>query len=490
MGLQWVCWPLWREYGGDILVFYKFIMNQGESIITSAEALRTLRQNRYNPLRGMTATRLAQDLDAFEYGEVRACALLWEVICERDDTLKAVKPKREKSVSSLELVVSPIEGSGDAGLEQEQVVREFWKNARATDAYDRNKRGGLRLLIQQMMTAVSYRYAAHHIVWSPRASGLTATFEFVPLWLFENKTGSLRFLETPYAIEGKAMDEGEWLVTTGDGLMISCCIGWLAKRESYNDWLIFSSRFAVPGVLGRTKASKDSPEGKAMRAAVLAFGQEMKGVIYNDDGAIKDPIEIIQAEGSPNGMPMPAILERVDRKMAALYMGADLSTMSSGSGEGAGASLQGEQLDILIDDDAVMIAEKLTEISRMVIEWHFGADADFLVELSLKPRAAKEAENAAGEPNKKADPAKAYETTPTAETKDDNAKLIALLKESYSDVAALIEQAMNATGDQRIKLLQDAVAMLPEKISNPELDDAVAQLLTNAFIDQTQETAK
>lgn len=453
-------------------------MNQGESIITSTEALRTLRQNRYNPLRGLTASRLASELDAFEYGDVRSIAMLWEVIAERDDTIKAVKPKREKSVSRLELVIEPEKDSGSAGLDQKSVLDDFWKSVRATDAYDRNRKGGLRLLIQQMMTAVSYRYAAHHIVWSPRASGLTATFEFVPLWLFENKTGSLRYLQTPYAIEGKELEDGEWMVTTGDGLMIACCIGWLAKRESYNDWLIFSSRFAVPGVLGRTKAAKDSPEGQAMRAAVVAFGQEMKGVIYNDDGAIKDPINIIQAEGSPNGMPMPAILERVDRKMAALYMGADLSTMSAGQGDGAGASLQGEQLDILIDDDAVMIAEKLTEISRMVIEWHYGAGTELLVSLSLQKKVDAPSEEQPKTPTRAA---VANADVPASKSADDEAALLDLLKANYADVAEVLAKALQATGSERETLLAEAAAMLPQHIADESLDATLTELLTNAY---------
>lgn len=359
-------------------------MEQGESILTSLESLKALKQQRYNPLRGMSAGRLASMLDAFELGELSPCALLWEQIAERDDTIKSVKPKREKSVSGLEVVYQPKPGSGAAGAAQADAMRNFWSRVRATNAYDRNVSGGLRMLIQQMMTAVSYRYAAHHIVWSPRASGLEATFEMVPLWLFENKTGKLRYLKNPYDLNGIDMPASEWLVTSGEGLMISCSIGWLAKRETYNDWLIFSKNFAIPGVLGRTKAAKDSPEGRAMRAAVIAFGQEMKGVVYNDDGSIEKPIEIIQADGSPNGMPMPSIIERVDRKIATLYRGNDLSTMShTGSGKGSGASLQAHESEILLDDDISLIEEQLASVSQMVLEWIYGAGVEICAEVKL-----------------------------------------------------------------------------------------------------------
>lgn len=358
-------------------------MNQGESIITSLEALRMLRQTRYNPLRGITAGKLAALLDSFELGELRDCALLWEQIAERDDTVKSVKPKREKSVSGLEPVYQALPGSGGAGAAQAETLKDFWSGVRATNAYDRNVSGGLRLFIQQMMTSISYRYAVHHIVWAPRAGGLSATFEMVPLWLFENKTGKLRYLKNPYDLNGVDMADEEWLVTAGEGLMIACSIGWLAKRETFNDWLIFSKNFSIPGVLGRTKAAKDSPEGRAMRAAVLAFGQEMKGVLYSDDGSIDKPIEIIQAEGSPNGMPMPSIIERVDRKIAALYRGNDLSTMSAGSGEGSGASLQGDESKILLADDIQLMEEKFAAVSRLVLEWTYGGEVEVMAEVKL-----------------------------------------------------------------------------------------------------------
>jgi hypothetical protein len=240
------------------------------------------------------------------------------------------------------------------------------------NAYDRNQKGGFRRIVKQMMTAVSFRYAAHHLVWHVKNGKLRATFEFIPLWLFENRTGTLRYLESPWAQESKLLEDGEWMVTTGDGLMIACSIGWSAKRNAFNDWLIFSDKFSVLGTLGRTSAAKDSDEGRAMHEAVKSFGHDWVGVIYGDDGTHDKPIEIIQASGNPSGMPMPAVVERVDRKFAALYRGADLSTMSAGSGEGSGASLQEKEGDILLADDAETINETLEEVSRRVIEWHFG----------------------------------------------------------------------------------------------------------------------
>ena len=354
-------------------------------LTTSAEALRTLRQNKHNPLPYLKPEMLARVLDQFEHGYLREGCLLWEKIAERDDVIASVKPKREKDVSQLDMQVVGNPDAGADGDAHKEVLERFWKNVRCVNSYDRNERGGFRRLVKQMMTAVSYRYAAHHIIWQPRPDGeLRATFEFVPLWMFENRTGRLRYLPSLAATGGEILADGEWMVTTGDGLMISCCIGYLAKRSAFNDWLVFSEKFSVPGVMGRTTAKKGSAEALAMKAAVESFGHDWMAVIYGDDGTHAKPIELVQANGNPAGMPMPAVVERVDRKFAALYRGADLSSMSSGtSAEGTGASLQEKETDILRRDDAETIAETLEEVSRMVIEWHFGNGVEPLARVEL-----------------------------------------------------------------------------------------------------------
>jgi len=377
--MQRVC-SLVRDFGGD----------EGggpmsnQPIIVSLEALRTLRQNKYNPLRNFKPENLASILEAWEIGNLREGAMLFETIADRDDTIKSVKPKREKEVSQLDRQIVALPGTGATGDKHREILEDFWSNVRVVNAYDRNERGGFRRLVKQMMTSVSYRYAAHHIVWRPSAMGLRATFEFVPLWLFENRTGILRYLSNPWATDGDLLDPGEWMVTYGEGLMIACSIGYMAKRSAFNDWLVFSEKFSVPGVLGRTSAKKDSPEGIAMRDAVRSFGHDWTGVIYGDDGTHDKPIEIVQANGNPSAMPMPAVIERVDRKFAAMYRGADLSSMSSGaSSEGAGASLQGKEKDILLADDAETITETLEQVSRMVIEWYYGRGTEPLAKVQL-----------------------------------------------------------------------------------------------------------
>lgn len=357
----------------------------------TAEILRDRRRMRINPLPGLTPVMLVHALDAFERGDLRECVLLWEKVAERDDVISGVKPKREKDVSQLDRQITKL-AACPAADDHAAILKDFWDGARCVNYYDRNESGGFRRLVKQMMSAVSYKYAAHHIVWKPGAGGrLRAEFEFVPLWMFENLTGRLRFLRNPNAREGEELAPGDWMVTHGDGLMLPCSIGYLAKRTAFNDWLIFSEKFSVPGVLGRTTARPGSEAGDAMRQAVEAFGHDWQGVIYGDDGAHAEPIKIIQAAGNPTGMPMPAVIERVDRRFASLYRGADLSTMSAGYGEGTGASLQAKETDILRRDDAEMIAETMGQVSRLVLEWHYGTGVEPLARIELVAPVADDA---------------------------------------------------------------------------------------------------
>jgi len=104
-----------------------------------------------------------------------------------------------------------------------------------------------------------------------------------------------------------------------------------------------------------------------MATAVQSFAAEFSAVMSNTDA-----IESIDLTAKGN-LPYPPLVERMDRMMAALYRGADLSTMSAGGGEGTGASLQGDEADILESTDASMISGSLhRQIDRLVIYYRHG----------------------------------------------------------------------------------------------------------------------
>ena len=361
-----------------------------EALLTDTDVLRQVRQLTFNPLGSLTARSLVRALNHFDAGDLREAALLFEAIAERDDVLPGVKAKREMAVSQMECAVEVSGESTDEAEEHKRVLEEFWGNITAVNAVDRDERGGFKMLVKQMMRAVSFKWSVHHIVWEPRADGtLRALFQAMPLWLFENKEGALRYRADIYGYEGEVMPRDRWMVTRGQGLMVPCSIGYFFKRAALNDLAIYAGKFAVPPVVGATSAAKGSPEGEAMRAGVAGFVSDMNAVLYGVEDPSKVPIHLIEPKSTASSLPMPAITERVDRTFSTLYRGGDLSTMSSKDGQGQGASLQDKESDILKGDDADTIEETIAQVSRMVIEWYFGAGVDPLAVVRLRDAEAK-----------------------------------------------------------------------------------------------------
>ena len=106
--------------------------------------------------------------------------MISELVGDRDDTINCVKSKREKRVAARPWSILMEDESSEA-QRHHAILEKFWGGARAVNAVNKNERGGLGRLIKQMMTAASFRYAAHHLLWQVRDGSLTATFEFVPL---------------------------------------------------------------------------------------------------------------------------------------------------------------------------------------------------------------------------------------------------------------------------------------------------------------------
>jgi phage gp29-like protein len=500
-------------------------LKPGTSIF-SAAMLRYVREIRTAMFRGLSGETLACALDGFDRGDLRQAATMWQPMARRDDMISIVKPKREKSVSRREWQVLTVDGSR-AAKAQQQVLTEFWNNVRAVNAFDLNQKGGFALLVRQMMESVSFQYANHHLIWKPSRDRLDCTFEYVPLQFFENRTGLLRFCPTGFEMEGQTLAETEWMTTVGDGLMVAGSIGYFCKRNALADFLAFSDKFGMPGLLGRTKHGKDSEGGIAMAEAVEAFGQDWAAVLYGDDGQVKDPIQLIRAEGGSGSLPMPLIIDRVDKRFAALWRGADLSTMSAK--DNTGASLQGGETDLIEQDDALTISEKLNEIERIVLEFHFGAaaaatpkayirlivpqseDLKLLLQViqALVPLGAPIAVNETLERFGMAQPkegdalltaarAAAVPADPAAEA--DAARLNAdaeeekflagaarlLAKAGREDRAELVAEmkaVLNAPDATRLNALADFVAQLPDKIGHDSAQqDAWENLLASALV--------
>src|SRR5436190_10809490 len=348
--------------------------------INSNRLRRALRW-RFNPIRNLTVDSLAMQLDAFEAGYLREAAETWDTIEKRDDILRSVAPKRKKAIARHGWTVLPareLQPGEEAESKRHIVALEyFYRNIDCSNAIDSNERGGFSLLVRQMMDAVGKRYAAHEIVWRPKADGtLTASFRFVPLSFFENTTGQLRFLENEMAMEGVALREGEWMVTVGDGLMMASSIAWMFKNLSLNDWSLYSEHNGTPGLRATTSAVRDSDDWKAIESTVQDLYEGIP-VVTNST----DDIKVVDFAVGGN-IPFPGLVERMDRVMAAMWRGADLSTLSRD--RGYGASLQEKESCVLEEDDGLMISETLNRyVDRWVIKYLFGDEAEPLARVKL-----------------------------------------------------------------------------------------------------------
>jgi phage gp29-like protein len=354
-------------------------MSEEQKSIVTPQRVQIALQNRFNPIRDLTPDRLTSHLDNFKTGRLRELALLMDFVEERDPSVKTVVAKRKKAVARLPWEIVTLETDDTARAERHREALEaFYNHLEVTDALNLNMRGGLSLAIRQMMDAQGKTLALHEVIWKPgkKSTGLRACLKFLPLCWFENRTGRLRYLETDYALEGRDLDPDGWLVSCGDGLMIPTAVAYLYKTFALRDWLVFCEKFGLPGVLGSTDAQPGTPQWTAMEDAV--------GSLINDWAAVKnksDEIALLETKASGSTLPFLPLIEFMDRKIAALWRGADLSTISQGQ-EGAGASLQGDESDLLLEDDAAWVEETLADLSRRFIENQFG-DEEPLAYLKL-----------------------------------------------------------------------------------------------------------
>lgn len=341
-------------------------------------------RNRFNPIRSLTPETLTRTLDQFNSGYLRPAALLWDAIERRDDILKGVSDKRKKSVSRLKWEILTTDNSPLA-QEQQRLLKFFYNHLRCTNAYDQNEEGSVALLIRQMMDAVGKKYAVHEILLATEDQNEPMTLpqelqqdtevyntpriygelKFVPLWFFENRSGKLRFLENDTDSEGIPLERGHWMTTVGEGLMEACSIAYLFKHLPLRDWLVYCERNGMPGVKGITEALPNTPQWEAAKQAVESFGAEFNTLISK--GSDIQTIDLT----TRGDLPYPQLVDRMDRAMAALWCGSDLSTLSRSSG--TGASLQAEEKLLIEQEDAQMISETLNEqLDRYVVQAAMG----------------------------------------------------------------------------------------------------------------------
>lgn len=335
----------------------------------SFERALTERQERYNPIRNLTPESLVGQIDSFYAGYLAPYARTMEAIKRRDDVIQPASAKREKAPSrrNWEVIINADipDGAAAEAERHQEALTFFYNNLQVTNAVDLNERGGFSLLRRQMMFALGYKYATHHIVWQPTPDGLTAQLIYCPLWFFENRTGKLRFLAQPHTFDGVEMIEGEWLVSVNEGIMEVSSVAYMFKRLPLKDWLIMSQDFGKPVVEGITDAAEGSAEWTTLKNAVDALASDLR-LVRSRSAEIK-LTELAQT----GAMPYEPLVERMDRRLAAIWRGGDLGTVSRA--DAVGAEGQNAESDLLEEDDCDWLSDTLNMgLDKLVIENVFG----------------------------------------------------------------------------------------------------------------------
>ncbi len=337
-------------------------------------------RTRYNAIHALDPDVLVRHLNAFNQGDIAGLERIVEEFEQREDKMKIGAFKMAAAVAGKPWEVRIVKGEEDnprARLHQE-VLTKFWNRIEVTDAFCRNRRGGLRLLVKNMMGAQSRVYDVHDVAWHVNGDGsLKATFTHVPAWSFENRSGRLRHIRNDGQYEGEQMRDGEWLVTVGEGVGITATILAMAKRLSWNDWLLFSERCGMPVVMGNTSAQLGSDAWNALKRAIQAVAP--KTGILADTGTQLSTVAL----SSGGQTTYNDLIGVVDRSISALYRGGDLATMSQG--DSVGATSQDGESELMDADGARMVAETLRDqIERHVVRFTCG-DFEPLAEIVIDP---------------------------------------------------------------------------------------------------------
>ncbi|MBQ6245492.1 MAG: DUF935 family protein [Kiritimatiellae bacterium] len=469
----------------------RFFFQKASNDFDANEAFRR-NQLRYNALRALDPNVLVRHLEAFARGDICGLERVIDEFELREDKMRIGSFKMAAAVSSKPWKVQIRQGEEEnprAKLHQEHLTK-FWNRIEATDAFCRNRKGGLRLLVKQMMSAQSRVYSVHDICWKVNGDGtLSATFTHVPAWCFENRTGRLRYIRNDGDTVGVEMPDGEWLVTVGEGVGIAAAVIAMAKRLSWNDWLLFSEKCGMPVILGNTNAQRDTPAWAAMSRAIRAIAP--KTGLLADTGTTLNAVSM----GAGGQQTYRELVDTVDRAISALYRGGDLATQSSGP-DAAGVNAQAGESELMDDDGCKMVSETLRDqVEKFVIRFELG-DFEPLAEIVINPpadtedveREMKIDNHLAGLGVKlsKKDALARYGRTEAEDEKD------ALTPRNPAPQGGLGGLANEKRGEAPLQIAKDALQIAPKKPDgqgDPKPEDALVEALTGLFEKHLAEAA-
>lgn len=310
----------------------------------------------------------------FELGYFQWSAPLLEKILGYDAMTATCAPKRWRAVSGADWEISTIDDSEEA-RRQADFLDDFYKSFVASEAEALDMRGGVETLTHHLVQAQAFKYAAAEIVWEPaRTAKGEATYHaraiHCPLRFFEATQRRLRILVDSASSAGEPLDERNWIVACAPGtpLLLPTMLLFLLKMTPLEDWAVTVETFAVPFVIGKTTAQPGDEAWNALEDIVRNAKNRFGGVVGKD-------VELQIVNGITQGAASPhrELVEYIDRAIAALWRGGDLSTISA-AGDAVGANPQQDETDAMARADKLFVEGVLAQLSEKFLRLVFGAE--------------------------------------------------------------------------------------------------------------------
>lgn len=320
---------------------------------------------RYNPLNNLTPQRITQAMDNFRCGYLSDAAKIYDAIRSRDGVVQACVQKRKRATSRLAWTIVEMGDDAEASAQQAKFLEDFFNNIVVTSAEDANKRGSMAMLVDNILCALENKYSVSEIIWHPEnAPRYSAEVRYVPLWFFENKDGILKFKKSSFDTDGVALEKDGWMISVADSpMMEATAVCWIIKRFAQADWACCSQRFGAPTPVYSSTAQRGTQE---WNDAIETLAH-----LANGCGMVIASGETFDLK-LPNGTsePFKTLCDEMNRNIALIWRGCDLSTLSA---DNAGASLQSDESEILEDADCMLVEETIAHyLSLPALRWRFG----------------------------------------------------------------------------------------------------------------------
>lgn len=354
--------------------------NANAQRVIGPEAAQQWKWYASNPLAGLSPTALVAALNNRDAGWLRDFALLYLKLEETDLLLAGLCAKRRSAAARLPWEITINEGFEDDRDAQRQAdaLNYLYSNLTHRDALDLDHEGGVGSLIEACMYSVFLGYDVHEIIWQPHGADLTLEATHAHLALFEQTTGRLKYAGPAGGIGTTPLDRGDWLKVKGQGIGVALAIAAMYKNLTWKDWLAFNEMCSQYAIHGKTSATHKSEQWNDFADALAAYGSDF-AFLTGPEGAVEFPSANVN--GNQSFAPLHEALERTQ---ARIVMGSDLSTLSRR--EGTGASLQGDDKHMLLEDDARKMSEALNAgIDKPALEYLFGPGTQALVSFRLIP---------------------------------------------------------------------------------------------------------